>query len=215
MQRTVSSSIELLSQPRRAIVEYIKTHQPVRAEQIARDLNVTVSGIRQHLAALSAEGLVTHDVVRGQPGRPKHAFRLTDRGLELFPRNYAGLAAEMIEFVGEEDPEMLDRVFERRVKAQLDRVAPLLGDRPLKERVQVLVRFLNDEGFMAEMEERDDGTMVIVMRNCALLEVAKVNQHVCGSDLELLRRALPDANVDRTSHAIEDGPFCAYEVKAG
>ena len=59
-----------LAPTRKAILEAIKRAGGLRAEELAEQLQITVSGVRQHLAALQSEGFISHTTVRGQPGRP-------------------------------------------------------------------------------------------------------------------------------------------------
>jgi DNA-binding transcriptional ArsR family regulator len=57
----------------------LKKRGEARAEEIAEALGVTPSGVRQHLSALRAEGLVAYRKSRAGPGRPKFAYRLWAR----------------------------------------------------------------------------------------------------------------------------------------
>src|SRR5581483_685827 len=81
---------------------------------------ITVSGARQHLVALERDGLVAHRDLRDGPGRPRHLYGLTPAGDALFPRNYAGLANELLEYVEDEDPALVQRLFERRAQRRLE-----------------------------------------------------------------------------------------------
>ena len=92
---------------RRQLLEVLKRRGEARAEELAEALSVTVSAARQHLAALQAAGLVAYRELKGTPGRPKHVYHLTPAAEELFPKSYDELATELLEFVGEEAPDLL------------------------------------------------------------------------------------------------------------
>src|SRR5688572_1533602 len=106
MSTTTRSATGLsnLSEGRRRILEHVKRHGEAGADGIAADLGVTLSGARQHLTALERDGLLQHRSDRGGPGRPKHLFTLTAAGDALFPRAYAELTNELLEYVEDEDP---------------------------------------------------------------------------------------------------------------
>src|SRR3989304_4318852 len=102
-------ALAALAPTRRAILEAIKRGGGGRARGLAEELQIAVSGVRQHLAALQSEGFVEHRTVRGQPGRPKFVFHLTENGEQLFPKHYDRFALQLIEFIEGEDPALLLR----------------------------------------------------------------------------------------------------------
>jgi len=209
-----TATLDTLPVTRRAILEVLKRQGEARADELAAALGITVSAVRQHLAALHGDGLVTHDEVRAGPGRPHHLYRLSERGDNLFPRAYAAIVTDLLVEAEAADPELVERMFarrrDRRVEQARDRVAGL----PLAEQVRELTRILDDDGYLAECVEQDDGTYRIVEHNCAILAVALRYGVACGTELEFIRAVLPDARVERVAHLLSGGHVCAYEVSS-
>ena len=108
------TALTILPATRRALLKALKTHGESRADELAERLGVTVSAVRQHLTGLQADGLVEFREQRGGRGRPRHVYRLSDAGEALFPRSYGELTTELLAYVEDEDPELVERVFERR-----------------------------------------------------------------------------------------------------
>lgn len=214
MSATSQSTLALASLPegRRRILEHVKRRGEAEAEAIAADLGVTLSGARQHLTALERDGLLGHHSARGGPGRPKHIFALTPAGDALFPRAYAELTNELLEYVGDEDPELLERIFDRRAQRRLQRIRERTVGLPFPEQVRVVAEVLDEDGYLADFAPRDDGSYVITERNCAVLGVALRYGHACSSELTFLQAALSDAEVTRIAHRINGGHVCAYLV---
>src|SRR4051794_23962402 len=121
MTTAQTPAIASLPETRRQILELLKRQGEADAEAIAVALGITPSGTRQHLTALTADGLVTHRADRTGPGRPRHLHALTSAGDSLFPRNYVDLANELLEYVEDEDPALLQRIFDRRANRRLER----------------------------------------------------------------------------------------------
>src|SRR5215211_2753987 len=117
----MTDALNSLPETRRRILEQIKRGGNVTAEAIAADLSVTLSGARQTLTALEREGLLAHAPERGGPGRPRYVYSLTAAGDALFPRAYAELTNELLEYVEDEDPQLLERIFTRRADRRLQR----------------------------------------------------------------------------------------------
>lgn len=216
--------LNALPATRRAILDALKRRGALSAEALSASTALTLSGIRQHLTALERDGLVSHAVMRHGPGRPRHDFTLTDAADALYPRAYAELTNELLDYVRAADPDLLDEVFARRARRRLTRfqaqltVGPGAGDEPgpgLGERVQALAGVLDEDGYLAEWSERPDGSFRLVEHNCAVLGVAVAFGQACQSELVFLRAALPGAGVERVAHMLGGQHVCAYQVTPG
>ncbi|MGH9264655.1 MAG: helix-turn-helix transcriptional regulator [Acidimicrobiales bacterium] len=196
------------------LVQVLKHAGEATAEELADRLGVTVSAVRQQLDGLAAEGLVAwRPQARGR-GRPTHLYHLTRAAEPLFPKAYGGLTTELLGYVAEADPSLVDGIFDRRGQRRLEGAQPRLanaGD-SLAARVAELARILDEDGYLASSEARPDGTFRIVEHNCAVLDVAERYGQACTSEIAFLRRALPDARVERVSHMIAGAHACAYEI---
>src|SRR5256885_9871906 len=78
------------------ILFLLKAGAPLAAAALARRLGITPMGVRQHLARLAAERLVTHLDERRSVGRPKRHWRLAAKGHARFPDNHAEVTVELI-----------------------------------------------------------------------------------------------------------------------
>lgn len=206
----------LLSDPpstRRAILLAVKTRGEADVEQIAEAVRVTASAARQHLSTLERSGLVAHAAAPQTLGRPRHVYRLTEQASALFPQGYGELATELLAYVEEEDPELVERAFERRRARRVERARARLDGRSFEERVAVVAAMLDEEGFLADFERLDDGTFRIAEHNCAIIDVARRVDHACSSELAFMREALPDAEIDRVAHMVAGAHICAYEIR--
>src|SRR5262249_55911329 len=102
-----SPALASLPHTRRAILVALKERGEARADELAEALGITVSAVRQHLQTLTAAELVAHREQRGTPGRPKHAYHLSEAGEALFPRAYGALANELLDYLDAGDVERL------------------------------------------------------------------------------------------------------------
>jgi predicted ArsR family transcriptional regulator len=206
-------SLGALAPTRRAILEAIKRSGGMRAEELAEHLQITVSGVRQHLAAMQSEGFVAHTTVRGQPGRPKFVFHLTRAGERLFPKRYEQFATSLVRFIGEEDPALLQRAFRAREAERLARMLPRTEGLPLRERVAAVAAFYDDDGFLAEWSELPEGRFRLRQHNCPVLELARGTPYVCASEQGFLNALFPEADVELVHHMLGGEPVCEYEIR--
>jgi DeoR family suf operon transcriptional repressor len=206
------ANLDLIPEARREIIRLLKRRGPLPVEDIATALAVTVSGARQHLSSLERDGVVTYQRVRQGPGRPRHLYELTERGDALFPRRYAELMTELLGYVREADPSLVDRVFSRRSQRRYEAVRSRLEGLPLGERVRELVRILDEEGYFPELQSQREGEWRIVVRNCPVRALGEKYAQACASEISFLRKALPECEVRRSAHQLNGHGCCSYEI---
>jgi predicted ArsR family transcriptional regulator len=115
--------------------------------------------------------------------------------------------------VEDEDPELIERVFERRRQRRVVQATARLAGKPFSEQVSELTRILDEDGYLATTEAMPDGSYRIVEHNCAILAVASKYGTACGTELDFIREVLPSATVERVSHMMAGAHTCAYEVR--
>src|SRR5688500_3501938 len=109
-----SPDLASLPETRREMLVFLKRNGEASTESLSGVTGITPSGARQHLTALEQDGFITHRNDRDGRGRPRKIYRLTPAGDALFPRAYVELTNELLEYVEDEDPQLLERIFDRR-----------------------------------------------------------------------------------------------------
>jgi DeoR family suf operon transcriptional repressor len=185
-----------------------------RAEDLARELGITISAVRQHLQVLVAADLVVHRDERSGPGRPRRSYALGPAAEALFPKAYGELTLELLDHLADEDPAVVGRVFERRRAARVRRVQARLEGLGFAERVAEIARVLDEDGYLADFTPTEDGEGFLLREhNCAILAVAERHGYACATEIAFLRELLPDADVSRVAHILSGSHACVYEVR--
>ncbi len=203
---------------RRAVLYALRRRGQATADDVARHLDMTVSGARQHLTALVDDGFAEATEMprpAGQRGRAQLAYTVTDRADSLFPKAYGELTNELLGYASEADSELVDKLFTRRRAERVrNATARLARRRSLRGKVAELTRVLDDDGYLATCEQVAPGVHRIVEHNCAIWAVAQRYGQACTSELDFIREVLPEAQVERVQHMVAGAPHCAYEVRA-
>jgi len=198
------------------ILFLLKTRGPKTAQQLADMLELTSMGARRHLEAAQEKGLVSYEDVAEKVGRPSRRWLLTDAGHARFPDRHADLTLQLITQVrslfGEQG---LDKLITAREQASEAFYRETIGENAaLPERVNALAMARDVEGYMAEVEKRDDGTLLLVENHCPICAAARECQQFCRSELDVFRRVLgPDCSVERAEHILSGERRCAYVIK--
>jgi len=207
---------------RAAVLDLLKREAPVSADTLAERLGITAMAVRQHLAALEAEGLAAPAPAESKAksrGRPLTLWRATEAADAHFPDSHQMLALDLLgqmnKAFGEEG---LDRLLalrtqdqERAYRAETDRA------KSLKARLDALARIRAREGYMPEVKRDPEGKggFLFVENHCPICSAAKLCQGLCREELALFRRVLGEGvSVERTSHILAGAGRCAYRVVA-
>lgn len=200
---------------RRAILVRLRQGGPASPDRLAADLGASRTGVLQQLRALEGAALVRHAAERHGVGRPRHLYDVTPEAQDLFPSNYDGLAAsllEAVETVGGD--ELLGRVFDARREAIADRTRTRMAERigpqgSLPDRVRELAVLQDELGYLAESVVVEDGTVRLVQHNCAIHRVAQDVPAACQAELDLFRE-LVGGDVQRETHIPSGDRCCTY-----
>ena len=194
----------------------IKTRGPQTAQQLAALLDLTSMGARRQLEAWQEKGLLTYEEVADKRGRPSRRWLLTEAGHARFPDRHADLTVQLIDQVrGLFGDAGLDKLIaaHEAVSEQQYRVH-LRNASALPERVAALVQARSSEGYMAAVETRGDGSLLLVENHCPICAAARQCQQFCRSELDLFQRVLgPDCSVGRVEHMLNGARRCVYVIK--
>jgi predicted ArsR family transcriptional regulator len=201
---------------KRGIVDHLKRRGPLTAGDLAADLDVTPTAVRQHLDTLVANGLVEVGETEpsGRRGRPATTWRLTALAAELFPDRHADLTVDLIaatrEALGEAG---LGAVVRRRnQRLETAYLAAMGAADSTAGRMAHLAALRTSEGYMAEVTTTDDG-FVLTEHHCPICDAAATCQGLCAGELDLFRTVLGAAvEVERTEHLLSGDTRCAYRV---
>lgn len=203
---------------RRAVLYALRRRGEASAEQIAEQLDMTVSGARQHLSALIRDGFVeSAEIATPEPkrGRRPLIYAATAAADDLFPKAYGELTNELLGYVEGADPQLLDDLFAKRRESRIRNAqVRLAGKRGLGAKVAELTRILDEDGYLATSERVAPGVFLIIEHNCAIWAVAQRYGQACTSELDFIRAVLPDDTVERVQHMVAGARRCAYEVRS-
>ena len=203
---------------RRAVLYALRRRGEATAEQVADQLGMTVSGARQHLTALARAGLVDSAEMPStelKRGRRALAYSATAAADGYFPKAYGELTNELLGYVADSDPELLEDVFAKRRQHRIEHAQTrLAGKRTLGTKVAELTRILDEDGYLATYEKVGPGVYRVIEHNCAIWAVAQRYGQACTSEIDFIRASLPDAEIERVQHMVAGARHCAYEIRA-
>ena len=212
---------------REDILRFLLKRGTATASAIASHLQITPQAVRRHLKTLESSELIEHQVSQASIGRPNHLYQLSRQGREHFPDQYDQFALSLLNTVADTlGPEQVSQLLKHQWQRKAKEYRAHLGDAPLKDRMQTLVKLRQAEGYMAECHRAEtadvaddtsdsasDSAFVITEYNCAIAHIAESYPTVCGHELAMFAIALPDCSVERTHWLVGGEHQCGYLVK--
>jgi DeoR family suf operon transcriptional repressor len=203
-----------VSAAQRSVLYAVRRRGEATVVDVAEMLEMTPSGARQHLSGLVDAGLLeageaTRNV--GQQGRSERTYCITPAAEALFPRAYGELTNQLLHYV---PAGAVTAAFEHRRDDRIEGAqARLAAKRSFKDKVTELARILDEDGYLAGVEPIGRDAYRIAERNCAIFAVAREHPQACSTELEFLRAALPEADIERVTHMMAGAHSCSYEVR--
>lgn len=211
----MSSPLQQLGQTQQRLLQQLQqTRHGLSIEALGAALGISRNAVRQHLAALLAQGLVARGAAVPTGGRPEQRYALTEAGNELFPRRYVQLAADLLgeidHTLGEAQLQALLMRLGERVGEEL---AGKLRDRPIAERCAAIAAAMTELGYDAQARVVD-GVPEIRAGNCVFHHLARQHPAVCRFDLAFLARA-GDRKVEHAECMVRGGNVCRFRFLPG
>ncbi len=181
---------------RQQILEILRTHSEATVDDVVEELRqrrgdeITPVTVRHHLTRLQESGLV--DAARMQhresPGRPRHVYRLTERGIAYFPGNYQKLAAGLLDQIEKHLSQQGVNVILEGVAQQMAQEAGIAAG-SIQDRLDSVIAYLNENGYEAYWETAEQGYILHTV-NCPYHHISHDNDALCYMDMRLISALL-------------------------
>lgn len=192
--------------------------EPMTVTQLATELEVTATAVRQRLSRLMVQGWVERRAVKTPRGRPCHYYGLTESGRRQTGNSFHELATALWDEIRAiPDPEirrgLLQRVAHRMAGGYADRVAgETTGDR--MEALAAIYRERNIPLAVEEREEKSDAgharLPVLNALACPYPELAERDRSICAVE-RLMFAELLQTNLRLTQCRLDGGACCTFE----
>lgn len=187
--------------PRDQIIDHLRWG-PATVEELAQAVGLTPNGVRMHLAALGAEGVVRRAGVRRMDGagKPPHLYALTPEGEEGLSRAYPGALVALV-----------DALRATHGDHQLEAVLTEAGKRLAAESAEAdPIRLLESLGARVRVTSLGDDRVELRGAGCPLAASVRRQPLTC----ELVRAMLQERIGRPVERRCEygEGPRCCFEM---
>ncbi len=199
---------------RQSILQLLRRHGEMTAQELSDALGIGAVGIRQHLALLERAVMVRIAGLRRNVGRPANIYALTAEAAERFPKRYDHLALEVIDYMAKVGgPMAVNELLIHRREELARELGPALAGKSRGERVAALTAILAEQGYMCECEQLADGSYVLTEYNCPVDCVARRHPAFCAQEIQLYEDLL-GVPLTRDGTIAGGAHCCRYRIPA-
>ncbi|WP_283775908.1 helix-turn-helix transcriptional regulator [Rhizomonospora bruguierae] len=178
------------------VVELLLEWGSATAAELACELGVSPAGIRRHLDALLAEGLIrASEQPRRGPrgrGRPAKRFALTEAARETLPHLYDDIATAALRWIADRGGDAAIAEFAAAQVATLEErcraAIRAAGENPIA-RAEALAAALTAEGYAANASAIAAGGQ-LCQHHCPVAHVAAEFPQLCEAETEVISRVI-------------------------
>ena len=180
---------------------------------LCEDFGVTPTAIRQRLSRLLEQELITREAVRLEGrGRPRHVYRVSDRGLKELGNNYGDLARILWSEVKRiEDDTTRRQVLEGVQRSLVAHYSNQVGDGTTSERFARLAEVMVESGYDVELDERN-GLPLLREKSCPYPELASCDSDICNLEQTVFAEVL-GTPIELTSCWRDGESCCEFEAR--
>lgn len=211
---TVHAPLHALPFGRQQIVRILKLRGEASIEDLSREMSMSPSGVRQHLAPLEAEGFVAFRPLIGGQGRRKRLYYLTAAGEDLFPDRSGELAPRLVALLSAAAPDIVPGVLRQVAEPRLRRFHQRFAVQPATDscaRLETLQAVFDEEQYLPTMEPSGNG-YCFRLNHCPYVRIARESTVICDLELRTIRELLPAMDVRRAACRGDGDRTCEYEL---
>ncbi len=181
-------------------------------EELAGNLDISRTAVRQHLSSLERDGLVTRGRTQSSGGRPEQLYVLTEDGNERFPRQYSWFSELLLQVLQQASPGALEEKLAQLGRGTAESLLPRLAGKTGEQRIAAIAAIMQEIGYDARARS-ENGEPVIEAHNCVFHKLAAKSPEVCSFDLAMLSACSGQAVV-HASCMVRGGDACRFRFGA-
>lgn len=159
-------------------------------DEMAAKMDISRNAVKQHLVGLEKLQWVKEAALNSTGGRPARSYRLTEQGLNRFPKQYAWFCNLLLDDLAAElSTEALEKMMWNMGVKLAQSLAPQFSHKNTRQKLLALVELMQSLGYHAELEQAE-GLPSIKAVNCVYHDLAQQHPELCHFDQALISTLL-------------------------
>ncbi|QGJ68471.1 Winged helix-turn-helix transcriptional regulator [Planctomycetales bacterium 10988] len=195
----------------REVLDLLRRSGPAGVTEIADNLGVTATAVRQRLTRMMAAGMIERKTCHQGRGRPSHQYSVTEKGTQQAGSNLNDLAIALWqELQAIPDLELREQLMERVVGRLAQKYHREIQGSTYEEKMKAVQMLLSDRGVQFKVD--DSGPLPILQAvDCPYPTLAEHDRSVCTME-QMLVGELLEEKVDLAECRLDGHACCRFQV---
>lgn len=195
------------------LLELLRVAGALEVSEMAEAIDVTATAVRLRLGRMMAKGFIEREAIRRGRGRPRHRYRLTDRGLELTGSNFTDLAMTLWREISSlVNPDLRRELLKRVANALARGYIGMVTGATMEERMRSLAGLLAERRVPFGVSQVLGQLPVLTAKACPYPKLAEGDRSVCTME-QLLFSELLGQPVELKCCRLDGGGDCQFEPR--
>lgn len=196
---------------RKILEGLLKNKEGMTINDFVTSLKITRTAVNQHINSLEKDGYVKKHTLSKTGGRPGQIYALSDKGIHLFPKQYAWFSQLLLKNLKEKlGSEGLENVLRDLGECVAGRYSDHLNGKTPTEKVKEIAAVMQELGYESSVNTAEGD--IISACNCVYHDLATENPEVCSFDLALLS-TMSGRKVEHVECMVRGGHKCRFKIK--
>jgi DeoR family suf operon transcriptional repressor len=194
-----------------AVMDLLCKVGSVTVNQLAAQMDVTATAVRQRLNRMMGQGLIERKTERSGRGRPSHQYQLTEKGRRKTGANFSDLAIALWQEIRHIQDASVKRGLLQRLAATLAEAysGQVNGATP-EARMRDIQQIFAERNVPFSVNDQDD-LPVLTAEACPYPALAEQDRSICAME-KLLFSNLIEQDVRLTSCRLDGANCCTFEM---
>ncbi len=181
-------SVSARGKPSRVrVLETVKKLESPTLSQLSTEMKMSKTAILKQVSLLEKDGAISRTYVQTGKGRPVCKINVITDAYEQLQDTYRSIAEDALSYIEKNfGCDMIKEVLATRNEKLLEQYRIELINRDWEGMLGKFEEMRNKEGYLAEVSEREDGTIEISEFNCPLMRIAEKYREACSFEKNFL-----------------------------
>lgn len=205
----------MLSERQQQILDLLlKADCGLSIDEMAVQMAISRNAVKQHLVLLEKQQLVQEADLNSTGGRPARRYRLTEQGINRFPKQYSWFCGLLLnELAAEWGQQALERRMWQLGEKLAHSLKPQFAGKDLQQKLQTLAELMQSLGYHADAD-LSDGQISLKALNCVYHDLAQQHPELCQFDQALISTLL-ELPIEQTACMAKQDCDCRFKLKCG
>ena len=196
-----------------AILDILRRCESMTVTELAEQLEVTATAVRQRLTRLMAQQYIERHATKSGRGRPRHHYALTDKGRRKSGSNFADLAAALWEEVRlVQDPEVRRGLIQRLSHRLSQMYVGQVNGNSVRERMEQLGHLFDERRIPFNVGVQGE-LPILTVYACPYPELAGDDRSICNMERQMFTEVL-GTKLSQTECRLDGDGCCSFEPES-